>query len=229
MSSALKLERIRGHTLCPAGLNPESVIVDAGAHRGEFSQTLMERYGCQCHLVEANPELAARLSGQNFPHVLPAALSAQDGTATFITRKNPEAGGIFNRAQDDGNAVSEVETISLDTLMRRSALTRIDLLKLDIEGAEFELIEKTSDQVLGLIGQITVEFHDFLPEFKEQGLYQEAKHRLETLGFVTCCMTFRTHGDVLFLNQKRFRTNLVSRNWLRYGARWLGKLKSRRG
>lgn len=226
MPPAFHLERIRGHTICPAGLNSESVIVDAGAHRGEFSRSLMERYGCQCQLVEANPELAARLSGQNFTRVLPAALSAQDGRATFIKRKNPEAGGIFNRAQDDGNAVSEVETISLETLTRRFALARIDLLKLDIEGAEFELIEKTSDEVLRSIGQITVEFHDFLSEFKGQGLYEKAKHRLETLGFVSCCMTFRTHGDVLFLNRKMFGTNLFSRLWLRHGARWPGKLKS---
>ena len=226
MSSAFKLETVRGHTICPARLNSESVVIDAGAHRGEFSRILMARYGCQCQLVEANPELAAQLIGKNFVRVLPAALSAQDGRASFIKRNNPEHGGIFNRAHDDDNAVSEIETISLETFVRRFALTQIDLLKLDIEGAEFDLIEKTSDQILDCIGQITVEFHDFLPEFKGRGVYEKAKHRLETLGFVACCMAFRTHGDVLFLNRKMFRMNLASKLWLRHGERWLGKLKS---
>jgi len=224
MSSVFQLEKFRGHTVCPAGLNPESVVVDAGAHRGEFSRSLTDQFGCKCFLVEANPELAGQLIGKKFDNVLSAALSAQDGKANFIRRKNPESGGIFDRAQDGGNAVSEVETISLETFMHQSALARIDLLKLDIEGAEFELIEKTSDQILGSIGQITVEFHDFLPEFKGRGLYEKARCRLETLGFVSCCMTFRTHGDVLFLNRKVFGTNLVSKLWLQHGARWFGKL-----
>jgi FkbM family methyltransferase len=223
--SVFHLDRIRGHTICPAALNSESVVIDAGAHRGEFSRTLMERYGCQCQLIEANPELATQLTEQNFNRVLPAALSAKDGFATFIKRKNPEHGGIFSWSKEDSDSTAEVVTVSLETIVRQSGLTRIDMLKLDIEGAEFELIGKTSDPLLASIGQITVEFHDFLPDFKGRGLYEKAKSRLESLGFITCCMTFRSHGDVLFINRNEIRTNLFSRRWLRHGARWLGKLK----
>ncbi len=226
MIAGIHLERIRGHTICPTGLNAESVVIDAGAHCGEFSRTIQEKHGCQCELVEANPELAAALRNHKASRILSAALSAHDGRAPFIARKNPESGGMFKRAHDVGSTISHIETISLKTLIQRSALTRIDLLKLDIEGAEFDLIEKTSDHILSSIGQVTVEFHDFLPEFGGRGLYERAKQRLERLGFVSCCMTFRTHGDVLFLNRQMFPTNVVSRLWLHHGARWLGKLTS---
>jgi FkbM family methyltransferase len=226
MTPVSHLERIRGHTICTTDLNSESSVIDAGAHRGEFSQTLMERYKCKCHLVEANPELAAQLTKQNFACVLAAALSGQDGHATFIKRKNLEAGGIIGQAQDAGNGFCEVKTISLATLIRTLAPRHIDLLKLDIEGSEFNLFEETADEVLCSISQITVEFHDFLPEFRHKGQYKNAKTRLEALGFLSCCMTFRTHGDVLFLNRKVFATTAFSRLWLQHGSRWLGKLNS---
>src|SRR5262245_4651352 len=135
------LQRIRGHHIWPAPLNSDSVVVDGGAHRGEFSRVLVNQFGCRCYLVEANPVLARALNVNETAVIVPAALAARDGIATFHTCPNPESGSII--AQENRNGSLTVETISLPTLMSRYQLNRIDLLKLDIEGAEFELIAQT--------------------------------------------------------------------------------------
>ena len=225
MSIYRHLDRVRGHAVWIAGLGSGSVVVDAGAHKGEFSQTLAERFGCRCYLVEANPDLATQLSQQGFKNVLPAALSAGDGRARFVHRANKESGGIFAREGEAGAVTVEVETLSLPTLSRRIGVERIDLLKLDIEGAEFDLVAKTPDEVLRRIGQITVECHDFLPEFKGRGLYEALRDRLEVLGFIRCCMSIRTHGDVLFLNQSVARLGPFDRFQLRHVARWAARMR----
>ncbi len=229
MKVATHLLRIRGHTIWAAQLTPESVVVDTGAHRGEFSRALRDRFSCRCHLVEASAKLAAQLQQENFVSVVAAALASRDGAAVFFNRQNSESGGIFARACAGTATLERVETLTLQTLMRRLALSHIDLLKLDIEGAEFDLLQTLPPGVLDSIGQISVEFHDFLPEFKGRGLYESVKRRLQSLGFVACRMTFRTHGDVLFLNRKIVPLRATARLWLQHVARWTMRLKSQSG
>ena len=202
------------------GLPVGAIVVDAGAHRGEFSQILTREYGSTCYLVEANPLLADQLRQSGVNNVINAALGGDDGIARFITRANPEAGGIIANTTDTGEATVEVETVSLPTLFARYSLPKIDLLKLDIEGAEFDLFRKVPDELLRGIGQITVEFHDFLPTFKDQGLYESARKRLIGLGFICCPMSFRTHGDVLFLNQKALNIGATAALCYSNIARW---------
>ena len=103
--------------------------------------------------------------------------------------------------------------------MERLGITKIDILKLDIEGAEFELFVSTPDDILRRIGQITVEFHDFKLCFRGRGLFENAREHLIALGFICCNMAFRTHGDVLFLNRGRTGLGL----WQSFYARWFAR------
>lgn len=225
MSVFSDLIRIRGHAVWTRPLNAESVIVDAGAHRGEFSTEIHRRVGSRCILIEANPTLAAQLQTPSCGSVFHAALAATDGTANFVFRDNPEGGSITARAIDEDNATTVVETLSLATVCKRVGVERVDLLKLDIEGAEFPLLEQTPESILSDIGQITVEFHDFLPEFKGRGLFENARARLEKLGFTCLPMAFRTHGDVLFLNRHKLRLSRFTMAMLATGGRWVLKVR----
>jgi len=202
-------------------------VIDAGAHKGEFSLQLTEKYGCSCYLVEANPRLAAELPS-SVKGVANAALSAQDGTVKFLVEENLEASQVVSTPSVEsrgGNKVVEVESLSLATLLQRFHLKKIDLLKLDIEGAEFPLLASVSSDLLSSISQITVEFHDFKPEFQGQKLYETSRDRLIKLGFLCCPMSFRTHGDVLFLNIKHLPLSLLNQFLIQHIARWVLKLQ----
>lgn len=222
----MRLVSVRGHHIWPAPLTKDSVVVDAGAHRGEFSAEIIRRFGCRCHLVEANPRLVERLMIPGAESITTAALGGRDGRGMLHVSENPEASGLF----DAGPATTsvDVETISLATLMRRLGLTRIDLLKLDIEGAEFDLIAATPDQILQRINQITVEFHDFKPAFRNRELFENARARLESMGFDCGNMAFRTHGNVLFLNRAQLRLAAGQRIYFQFCARWIEKMNQLR-
>jgi FkbM family methyltransferase len=223
----MRLAAVRGHHIWPAPLTRDSVVVDAGAHRGEFSAEIIRRFGCQCHLVEANPELAKNLTVAGAASITTAALGACDGRGTLHISENLEAAGLFNASSATTGV--EVETISLATLMQRLGVAKIDILKLDIEGAEFDLIASTPDQILQHINQITVEFHDFKPAFRGRGLFANARARLQTMGFDCCNLAFRTHGDVLFLNRARLRLAARQRIYFQFCARWIEKMNQLRG
>ena len=183
-------------------------------------------YGCRCFLIEANPSLAAALKVPGASGIFPGALAARDGRAAFHLDANPESGSIIAGAGQLCAETMDVETVSLRPLMKRLQIDRIDLLKLDIEGAEFDLIDCTPDDVLREIGQITVEFHDFQPRFAGRGLFDKARSRLERAGFACCVMSFRTHGDVLFLNRQRLQVGIIQSIYVRHVARFAQKAKA---
>lgn len=225
MSPFRHLVRLRGHSIWTASLGTESVIVDAGAHQGEFSTHLRSRFGCRCVLIEANPTLAAALEAGESDTILQAALSDRDGESEFVFSENPEAGSIAHNDAGTGGTTTRVQTLSLESVLRIAGAERLDLLKLDIEGAEFDLLQHTPDEVLERIDQVTIEFHDFLPAFAGKRLFETSRSRLESLGFECFVMTMRGHGDVLFLNRKQVRLSLVTRALLKLAGPWVIKAR----
>lgn len=225
MSLASQLVRFRGHSVWPQVLDADSVVIDAGAHRGEFSHALRAYCGSRSIMIEANPELASQLDANPPSKVLNAALCGRDGPVEFVRRPNPEAGSIDSRAHDNSGTQVIVEGVSLESLFKRFALVKVDLLKLDIEGAEFEVIRESRAETLQSVVQLTVEFHDFLPEFGGRGLFEAARRRLEELGFLYLPMSFRTHGDALFLNQKLLHFSTTTKWIAPRLARWVMRIK----
>ena len=58
------------------------------------------------------------------------------------------------------------------------------MLKVDIEGAEWELLESLDESMLNRIDQISVEFHDFIDPTKKNRT-QEVVERLKSFGYKT--------------------------------------------
>jgi hypothetical protein len=75
----------------------------------------------------------------------------------------------------------------------------IDILKIDIEGSELELFERTADRVLLNMRQISIEFHAFLnPDHKPR--IAKILQRMTSLNFH--CIDFTTNfQDVLMINK----------------------------
>jgi FkbM family methyltransferase len=223
----MRLLSVRGHHIWTVPLQKDSVVVDAGAHRGEFSAEIIRRFGSSCHLVEPNPALVADLSISKAASITPAALSAQDGRACLHLADNMESSSLSSTGTNSKEITTvEVETVTLTNLMKQLGLERIDLLKLDIEGEEFGVLATVSDAVLRRINQLTVEFHDFQPRFRGRKLFETARERLESLGFVCAVMSFRTHGDVLFLNRGALEISSQAGFYLRFVARFVEKTRS---
>src|SRR5688572_4100437 len=126
----MKLSCIRGHYIWPRPLNADSVVIDAGAHRGQFSAELIQRFGCKCHLVEANPTLAAGLAVPGTASVTNAALSARDGSAPLHLNENPESSSLASSTDlSPAAGTVKVETVTLETLIERLGIKKVDLLK----------------------------------------------------------------------------------------------------
>jgi FkbM family methyltransferase len=114
--------------------------------------------------LEPNPHLAQLLRQNLSPwhdrsHVIEAALSSRDGKTTFhVTRDNllNVTGGIENRESSDRRVVRfDVDTVDAGRVLKDP----VDLMKLDVEGHEYEILHLELFRP-SHVKNLIVEFHD---------------------------------------------------------------------
>jgi len=191
---------ICNHSFLPRFVDGGSVVVDLGANRGEFSHAILQRFGCRVVAVEPVEKLFQSIERDPRLQLLPVAVGASNQTIAMNVFHGRCASALGPVVSDEPSTTQPVEMVTLAELRRRTGVGQIDLLKMDIEGAEIELLEACSDDELQSVMQMTVEFHEFLyPEQAEA--VARIKHRMRGLGFWVLPFSL-DNTNVLFLNRK---------------------------
>ena len=141
------------------------VVVDGGANIGAFAAFVL-MYAPRANLVCVEPlarnvELCREnLRKETTCVVHHAALMGKPGTVV-LNDYGDDASACHSvldyGAEESGK--EEVSAITLEEIMTGQNIDRIDILKLDVQGAEFEIVELTPIRVLKRIGFITMEVH----------------------------------------------------------------------
>lgn len=154
---------LRGDLDFPLSEVPQTII-DVGANIGLASRALARRYpAARIVAVEFEPENFAQLlrNTAGLPQVqcVHAALWPRDGT---IAVANPHAAKWAHRPQaSEASDGAAIRAVSATTLMNELAIDRVDLLKIDIEGSEYELFGEPAPW-LDRVGTLAIELHDRL-------------------------------------------------------------------
>jgi len=138
-------------------------IVDVGANIGMASLYYVQKYpDARIVAVEAEASNFAMLTRnvRPYPNIFPihAALWQKDGEIAITAPSSSEA--LFSKV---GFVVNEVEgvpvrAVTMRTLMKEAQIDSIDLLKVDIEGAEKEVFEACD--WMGSVRCMAIELHD---------------------------------------------------------------------
>ena len=126
---------IREDWICYSGGVGEDISFDDG---------LIERFGCSVYAFDPTPRAIAfvqgRTSSEPLFHFLAVGLWSDDTTLKFYAPKDPAhvSHSVVNLQRTD--KYFEAPCRSLRTLMRELGHDRIDLLKIDIEGAEHRVV-----------------------------------------------------------------------------------------
>jgi FkbM family methyltransferase len=139
-------------------------VLDCGAHIGLASLWIKRQWpAARVTAFEPDPAIAALLGGNLQRNgaadvdVVEAAVWNTQGTVTFRA-PGTDAGAIDTVAADTTGPAREVRAVRL-----RDWLTEpVDLLKIDIEGAELDVLEDSAD-LLPHVRSIHLEVHDFDP------------------------------------------------------------------
>jgi FkbM family methyltransferase len=135
-------------------LKPGMVFLDIGAHHGLYSVVAAKRLGEDGTVVAFEPSerefrrlrLHLRLNGMHLVRAEPIALGAMASTQKFfqIISGDNTRGGLRPPASSDRVSETSVETARLDDYVERRALSRVDVVKLDVEGGELGVLQGAS-------------------------------------------------------------------------------------
>lgn len=161
--------------------NPKT-IVDIGANIGDFTVLAAKKYPEAKIFAYEPDENIYSLMIKNL------SLNSSDNVYTFkegVGRKSEvktfysyDMSGLsgFTKIQSKKSRRKSIKVTSLFKLMELNKIKSIDLLKVDCEGAEFDIFLNAESKVYKKIKNIAVEYHDSLTNHSHQSLIREFKN-----------------------------------------------------
>ncbi len=171
------------------GENP--VVLDIGANVGFFTLYVLSRLpGARVFSYEPIPvnfrqfkrnlQMNADLPVTCFQK----AVAGQSGDITLNHDSSSEytTGATIHEPRGKNTDTITVSGVSLEDIFRENGLERCDLLKLDCEGAEFEILYNCPRQIMDRIGNIVMEVHNG-PGDRQN--FDSLEEYLKRMGFTT--------------------------------------------
>jgi FkbM family methyltransferase len=157
-----------------AGIERPLTIVDIGANIGAFT----------CFARTAWPDAYIRAVESNAENFRLLTMNVESNSDYFAAQTDLLWAAIWDGSTDraytvghgglagtvateptDGVEVDQIEAVTLDVLL--DDLDRVDILKIDTEGAEVPIVLGASPETLGKVAYVTGEFHGMDPRWGE--------------------------------------------------------------
>jgi len=150
------------HVVIADNLDSNSIVYSCGVgDDASFDLEIIDKYGCDVWAFDPTIKSIEWVASQRWPeqfNFVPWGVIGKDKEIPFYKPYNPEH--VSHSVLDRGTENFLVQMYSLDTISFILKHKKIDVLKLDIEGAEYDIIEHFPSIP---IEQITLEFHHFFP------------------------------------------------------------------
>jgi FkbM family methyltransferase len=152
-------------------ISENDLVVDVGAHKGVFLAYAAQSTANRIIAIEPDPgnvnylKSLSKRQGWDQVEVIQAAVSGKKRAAVKIyTAGSSSRNSILAKDVVSGEVLSEFfETPALTLQNVLGDVNKVDFLKMDCEGAEFEIVRNTSSSSLSKIDKLVLEFHSPYP------------------------------------------------------------------
>lgn len=145
-------------------LNSDSIILDLGGYKGQWASDIFSKYNANIFIFEpitifAN-NIMDRFKKNKKIQVLPFGIGAK--TRFEKISLDSDASSIV---RDASNKNMEIKIVDIEEWISTNKISNIDLLKINIEGGEYETLEKLIEiNFIKNIKHLQIQFHDFFPD-----------------------------------------------------------------
>lgn len=164
---------------------PGDVAIDIGVGNDpDFSRLLIDAYKMDCFAVDPTRKHAAALKKieDELPtfHYRPFALGPENGETRFFESRDNVSGSLLNTHRNivnDQVIGYDVEMITMDNLFDAIGVDKAAIVKIDVEGVEYQVIKTLSRSTLNRMEQLIIEFHhETVPEYTAADTKAAIKH-----------------------------------------------------
>jgi FkbM family methyltransferase len=161
-------------------LTPDSTVIDAGCYEGRWLKEISDRYGCKITAFEPCRAFYEKCLDRFvlYPKVtvIHAALGGSDRHETIGVQN--DSTGIF--------CENKTERINVVSVVEFTKFKQYDLIKLNVEGMEFEILEALLDaDAVTRFKNIQVQFHRCVPDCDRR--LERIRERMSRTHSLTYC------------------------------------------
>jgi len=158
--------RYANWTFCPDNLDANSVIYSFGVGEDvSFDLKMIEHFDMHIHAFDPSPRSIDWVQKRDLPekfHFYPFGLAGKDGNLVFSEPADPGHHSLklmrSGTGEVQGLKTHLLKVYRLPTLLGQLNHNKIDILKMDIEGAEYEVIDDIVHSPVPIY-QVLIEFH----------------------------------------------------------------------
>ncbi|MBI5211299.1 MAG: FkbM family methyltransferase [Elusimicrobia bacterium] len=160
------IEEVYSGVYSAGELGPGQTVVDVGAHIGAFSLMTARLVGPSGRVFAFEPSPATldllrrnvERNGLAWIKVHPVALADAEGEAELFTAGDQDNPAADTLAAVAGRRAVKVRLCRLDDILAEEGVSRVDLLKIDVEGAEHRALDGAA-KTLARTSRVVLEAH----------------------------------------------------------------------
>jgi FkbM family methyltransferase len=153
-------------------LNSDSIVLDVGGYKGEFAAEILCKYNPNIYIFEPIRDffliIKNKFSNNEKVKFFNFGLAGKDQELEISLSDNSSSVYL------NGENKEIIQLKSIVDFIETNNIKQIDLIKINIEGGEYELLESLIDNdCISIFKNIQIQFHDFL--------FENAKERMNKI------------------------------------------------
>lgn len=171
-------------------LTPDSIVIDLGGYVGIWANTIANKFNCTVHSFEAVERYFSQINynnviahqyavtcktGVDYMHV------CDEGSAIEVLSEHKKQNDLDSSYQSNIKSHSNIPLEKINTIDINEILdkySQIDLLKINIEGGEYDILERMyKTGTINKVQNLQIQFHDFVED--AQSKYDNIVSNLE--------------------------------------------------
>lgn len=148
-------------------LDENSIVFDVGGFEGEFARKIYEKYKCQVYVFEPVNEFYTNIKKQfqNYKKIQVFNFGLSNENKYLNISVANDASSVYAL----GEKTQEIQLRSIIEFLEQSGIKSIDLMKINIEGGEFDVLPCIiKNNYINKIKNLQIQFHNFVPNAVEK-------------------------------------------------------------
>ncbi len=145
-------------------LSPEAVVFDLGGYKGDWAHQIFTKFNCNVYIFEPIPSLYEGIKNRfsTNPKITPYCIGLSNLTGEKPIYLSNDASSTHLKS-----GTSEmVNFMSINEFIQANDIQKIDLMKINIEGDEYDVMDCLIEHnLLNKISHFQIQFHEF-PDYE---------------------------------------------------------------